>query len=689
MGRNGTRENRVVRLGVGRLADPSAARQPNQHLLQIHVLGSLRATNYLGESVLPAGRKARALLGYLSLSGGERVPRSRLSSLLWDRVTDRQARASFRQALRQLMSALGPLAADLIQTTIDTVRLDPRLCWVDAIAALSSEPAPQQFFSATLNAMPGGELLEDLTGTTDAFDQWLLGQRTRFSEHVRRLFENDLKQLDETAASPDQRAALARRVITFDPTHEGASRVLMRALADAGEKAQALREFERCRAALRTSLDVEPSSETRSLFLALKMISGRNCREDNSASSPGWNRHLEKLDTGRIRVGILPLRGEGSPRCKSLAFSLGQEIASALSRFRWFDVVAPASLTTSASGIEDNFVLQQQFNYVVEGDLSGDDQKVKISIRLLDVAEHARPVWSDHFDLSSDAFSDVNDLIAAPVVARINPVILFIEGQQKPRERSATALVLQAISLMYSMNREKFEEAGRLLSQAVERDPNNAMVAAWTAHWQVFYVGQGWASDAKRAFETAHDLALRAMKIDPENAEAVGIYAHLCAFLDKDFDSALHYFDRSLKLNPNLSFVWALSAATYCYIGEPGIALQRLDRARDLAPFDPYFSLWECAYTVAYTFLGDYEKAITIGRRAVKANPDFCNGYKPLIAALGHLGRREEAAPYISKLLALEPTFTVERFGKVYPIRKPEDRERYMQGLSLAGVPEA
>ena len=39
------------------------------------------------------------------------------------------------------------------------------------------------------------------------------------------------------------------------------------------------------------------------------------------------------------------------------------------------------------------------------------------------------------------------------------------------------------------------------------------------------------------------------------------------------------------------------------------------------------------------------------------------------------------------KLLSLEPDFTVERFGQVYPLKKASDRRRYMKGLLLAGVP--
>ena len=77
------------------------------------------------------------------------------------------------------------------------------------------------------------------------------------------------------------------------------------------------------------------------------------------------------------------------------------------------------------------------------------------------------------------------------------------------------------------------------------------------------------------------------------------------------------------------------------------------------------------------------------GRRNVAANPEFSNAYKPLIAALGHLDRKEEAAPYVAKLLELEPHFTAEYFGRIYPIQKPQDRNRYIQGLIAAGVPPA
>src|SRR5262249_2639921 len=205
-------------------------------------------------------------------------------------------------------------------------------------------------------------------------------------------------------------------------------------------------------------------------------------------------------------------------------------------------------------------------------------------------------------------------------------------------------------------------------------------------NWTNFYIGQGWAEDKTKANALVQEHALRAITLDPENGEALGIYAHWCAREAKEYDRALLFFDRALRLNPSSAFVWAMSAATHCYIGEPEIALQRLRRYRELG--SPFLYYFECLYTIAYTFKGDYERAVFAGRRAVKTNPNLVAGYKPLIASLGHLGRRDEAREYILKLLSLEPSFTVERFGQIYSIKKPSDRERYMEGLRPAGVPE-
>jgi DNA-binding SARP family transcriptional activator/TolB-like protein/cytochrome c-type biogenesis protein CcmH/NrfG len=704
----GARHDALVRLSesdkvvsLDRSRPPEINSNPvSRPLIRIHLLGSMRATTYLGDNILPRGRKARAILACLCLASGERIPRARLATLLWDRVPDDQARKSFRQSLRELMGAMDPLATELISANRETIRLDTNLCWIDALALLAPQPNSLTSLRSDLAGLCSGELLEDLEGASPSFDLWLLGERTRFTEELRALLEAELVQLTQSGHDPVKQASAARRLIAFDPTHEGASRALMRALNQMGERAQSVREYHRCRTALKKTLDVDPSAETQALYKASKTFLGRVDQAKNNAASPlpaitpaapRSDNQSPSAAHHRLRVGVLPFLVTGSSREQGLAVSLGQEIAAALARFRWFDVIAPISLMRgpSVTMATEALLQRRKLDYVVDGTLTGTGRSFKISVRLLDVTDGARPVWSDRFELAVGELHKVDELVTARIVGRIDPVILFIEGQPKRRERyGATGLLLLAIPLFYSMERRKYEEAGRLINQALEIEPDNAMVAAWAAFWQVFHVGQGWTHDATRAMALAQDYAVKAIKLDPDNAEALGIFAHVCAFLNKDFDSALHYFDRALRLNPNLAFIWALSAPTHCYVGEPEAALERLQRYRDLAPFDPYCSWFEYFYTMAYTFKGDFEQAVTVGRRAVKVSPDFVNGYKPLIASLGQLGRRGEAKTYIEKLLTIEPNFTVERFGQVYPFKHAADRERYMLGLRLAGVPE-
>jgi DNA-binding SARP family transcriptional activator/TolB-like protein/Tfp pilus assembly protein PilF len=680
LARQNANQNNLVALDVG----------SRQAAVRIHLLGALRAISYLGEDLVPRGRKARAILGYLCMHAGQRVPRAKIASLLWDRVPDHQARASLRQSLRELLLAFGPLADEILETDAEMVRLNQRACWVDSAAILAG-PHPANLLRTDLAALCEGELLEDLNGISEAFDEWLLMERARFATEITGVFDEELHQIAKGDVPAERRAGLARRIIACDPTHEGASRILMMALADLGEKAQALREFERCRMAMRSRLEVEPSAESRALYDRLRLATARQSEPDLGSPIRAEPRPIAAAPTqiaSRLRIGVIPFQVTGEENTQ-LAFSLSQEIASALARFRWFDVVSALTPQPQLAQWDEAFLRAKGWHYAVEGNLISGADKISISIRLLDIGQDIRPVWSDRFEVASHMLDQLYDRVVAPVVARIDPVILFIEGQEAVQRRSgATGLVLQALPLLLLLKRDRFEKAGDLLDQALREDPKNAKAAAWKALWHVIHIGQGWAPEPAEDRQKAQELAFRAVKNDPESAEAHAVCGHICAFLEKDLDSAVHYFDVASRLNPNIAFIWAMSAATYCYLGQPDVALKNLARYKHLASLDPTAHFWDSVFTTAYNLKGDFEQAYRHGRRFVRENPDFSNGYKPLIAALGHLGQREEAAPYVQKLLQLEPHFTVARFIGSYPLARQEDRENYARGLELAGVPK-
>src|SRR5438552_8843473 len=120
--------NKTVNVGASTETVPSAservrhAGRASQSIARIHLLGSMRATTYLGDNILPRARKARAILGYLCLASGKPISRARLAAMLWDRADEAQARTSFRQALHELCVAIGPLANELISADRESVQ---------------------------------------------------------------------------------------------------------------------------------------------------------------------------------------------------------------------------------------------------------------------------------------------------------------------------------------------------------------------------------------------------------------------------------------------------------------------------------------------------------------------------------------------------------------------------------------
>ena len=89
--------------------EPATAQTPP--IVRIQLLGAMRATSYLGTTSCRADAR-RAQFSVASVSRrASACARSRLAAMLWDRVPEFQARASFRQALsrtrRRVRSARG------------------------------------------------------------------------------------------------------------------------------------------------------------------------------------------------------------------------------------------------------------------------------------------------------------------------------------------------------------------------------------------------------------------------------------------------------------------------------------------------------------------------------------------------------------------------------------------------------
>jgi tetratricopeptide (TPR) repeat protein len=318
--------------------------------------------------------------------------------------------------------------------------------------------------------------------------------------------------------------------------------------------------------------------------------------------------------------------------------------------------------------------------------------KIRISLRLLDLRSNNQIVWARRFDRETNDLLSLQDEIAAEVVAQIDPEILLIEAKRsaaRPRvNATAYDLVLRAIPLMTRLVRDSFLQAGEYLAQAIALEPDYAAAHAWYAYWHAFLVGQDWSPDPNETMRRGGELAERAIVLDPFDARALTIAGHVRAFLDHSLHEAAGLHERALDLNPNLAMAWALSAITQAYQGNLDEAERRNNRYKALSPLDPYAFFFDAFFAMIHLLKHDHEAAVQVGRSVTQLNPPFSAAYKPYIAALGHLGRQEEAAAVLQRLLAIEPEFTIERFLRTTPLEVASFRDHYAEGLRLAGVAE-
>ncbi len=712
--------------------------------VRLRLIGQMEAWTLTSESILPTGRKTRALLAVIALSAPRPVLRGKMAELLWSRRPEEQARASLRQEIHRLLDALDPLGAQVLSITRDHLALRPGTVWVDVEELLRASPARP----AALG-LYDGELLEGLDGIDPAFDTWLASERERLSDRARTLAELLLRDQTE----PETMIASAQQLLRIDRAHEGAWRALMRAYVARGERGMAIQAYERCRLVLADQLDAQPSSETQRLLTDIRnamppkpaahaetghggggigiaaarpppprpplrpmsratshpldepdeMPFAASMRADPLTEAPraepaepvGRNPARSPAPRGGARVGVMPLQLIGTSDAEAhLSTGLADDITAGLAKFRWLYLVAPGSLARFGSHSRDDVALQRSFglDFLMDGLVQRGGRRLRVSLRLLDLRGGNQVVWSRRFERDADDLLSLQDEVAAEVAAQIDPEILLIESQRaaaRPAaEPSAYDLMLRALSLIGRLERPLFMQAGELLRQAIALGPDWAATYAWFAWWHIFLIAQGWADDRDSSIAEASALAERAIALDPQDARALTIAGHVRAFMGRRPREGILLHDRALQLNPNLAMAWNLSGLAFAYSGDLDEAERRIDRYKALSPVDPQAFFFDNVRAIVALMRRDYAAAVQIGREVSGMNAAYIASLKPYLAALGHAGMDAEAASARARLLALEPDFSIRRFLSVTPLDRPADREHVAEGLRLAGVAE-
>jgi DNA-binding SARP family transcriptional activator len=639
-----------------------------------------------GRSVLPPGRKTRALLAIVALSSPRPALRSRLAELLWSRRPEEQARASLRQEIHRLLDTLASNGVDIVAVSRDHLVLRPSSFWLDTEELLKAAPENPEPLD-----LLRGELLEDLDGVDPAFDVWLQGERERLRDRARTVAEVLLR--DAAEAGPEQEIAAAQRLLTIDRAHEGAWRALMRAHADRGERGMAIQAYERCRAVLSDLMDAAPSPETQRLLGEIRSGAG-TARALGTLVAERPAEPRPSLAREGARLGVLafqPVTGEDEDG--RLARSLTAEITSALARFRALFLVSTET-ATQISGAGDGLALRTQLgmDFALGGSVHRVGERLRVSAQLRDLRDGSQVVWGRNFDSTGADLLALQDAAAAAIAAQVEPQILMDESRRAEAvpldQASAYDLVMSAVAATARLEREEFLRAGDLLRLATEREPTYAMGHIWLSAWLALLAAQGWTADRAATCRDAAHHAERAITLDPQDARGFAFAGHVRTYLQRRPREALALYERALALNPYLAPAYALSASARLYLGDLAEAERLGQRYKQLSPVDPYAFFYDEVFSATALLRRDFEGAAATGRAVSEMNPRFACACYPYLSALGHLREDQEAGMVKRRLMAIHPESTVQLFLSTVPFQSGEDRDLVATGLRLAGLPE-
>jgi tetratricopeptide (TPR) repeat protein len=367
---------------------------------------------------------------------------------------------------------------------------------------------------------------------------------------------------------------------------------------------------------------------------------------------------------------------------------MAEEIITGLARMRWLMVIARNSTFAYKGMAPDVRKVGRELGvrYVLEGSVRKAGERVRITAQLIE-AQTGGHLWADRYDGTLADVFDLQDQIAANVVAAIEPSVRHAEIERVKRKRpeslDAYDLYLRALPHAGSYTLDGCLSAIDLLDRALEREPDFAEAHGLAAkcHFHCFF-DHGRAESGERSLE--HAKAVLAL---PTADAATLAYAAEALTQRREYrDKALDLIDRALALNPSSLPAHSYGAVINLFESRWERAVKLGEEALRLNPFDPQRATAFAAIGPSKLMLGDLRGAEAAERATLQLRPNHVQSRLWLITILVGLERIDEARKAAADFLTDHPQFRIGMFIERQPLGD-EANNVMASALRRAGLP--
>ena len=381
-----------------------------------------------------------------------------------------------------------------------------------------------------------------------------------------------------------------------------------------------------------------------------------------SAFKPGGTENLRShMQRPPVRsVAVLPFADLSAERDQEhFADGVAEEILNALTKIGDLRVPARSScfafrgLNLDAREIGRRLGVEA----LLEGSVRKAGQRLRITVQLID-ARNGYQLWSERFDREVADIFAIQDEIAGSVVRALG--LSLRQGEQRHLVKASTTNVeayefyLRGRKLFQKWTRENINLAREMFGRAVALDANFA--AAWaglaTAHVHLH------GSDSEPHLEKAREACARALKLDPQSAEA-----HVAAAqgfsMEQRYSDAAAEFERAIELDPTLFDAHYYYARSCFKNGDLEKSLRLFRQAQSVRPDD-----YQAVYLEALVLMQlrgwneareAYQRGLESSHKHLAVNPHDARAYVLGAGACARLGETQRAKEWAERAMSLAP----------------------------------
>ena len=387
-------------------------------------------------------------------------------------------------------------------------------------------------------------------------------------------------------------------------------------------------------------------------------------------------------------IAVLPFLNMSDDSEQELfADGMTEDVITELSRYSGLFVIARNSVFTYKSRAAKAQEIGRDLGvrYIVEGSVRRAGDRVRVTVQLID-SETDRHVWADRYDREYASVFELQDELTRAIVGILPGRILLAEEdrirRRPPQPMAAYDYVIAGRIHHHRVTPEDNAEALRLLDTAIQLDPDFAEAYAWKACTLGQALQFGFLDDAARIVKEAVALIEKALLLNENDVECHRLLCEV-SMEGGQLDKAETHNRRALTMNPNDPRIVAQRGEVLTWLGRAEEGVEWIEKAMRLDPFG--------APARAHLLV----RALYGARRYAEAIEAFkmitaVSAVKLAEAAACHarIGDEACASELATKVLRLNPGFSVKRFLATRCYQNPADAVHLADGLRLAGLPD-